>query len=358
MTLSRRQEARRLSEELLDDIELSRLPPMEIARKTSRLARLLDDVDAMEWLRHETGGYLTVDGVLPPNAWNAAVRSNRAFQEPDGSWKAMTTPLGQLQANMDAALAQIGAAVDQPVSLSSANPNQFVAAPPGNTIERANLRNYIGSQKELLDKVVGALHQYVSDRYQELRFGAAAETAFETVRAEVDSSIGSLIPEGLPKLTAALENAASDNPEQWANAAAGCRRLIKAAADALQPPGPPVDGHIMDEDHYINRLVAWIMEQTESETSAAMVEADLQYLDQRLHAATNAGHKGAHAEVTRVEASRYVTGTYLVLGDILRLRKTEAAETAPATGEAAEDAEPSPLSTTELSEQRAAPEQP
>src|SRR5204863_1302271 len=156
--------------------------------------------------------------------------------------------------------------------------------------------NFIGTQRELLDKVLGALHQYTSEQYQQLRFGAAVETAFETVRNEVDAAIGTLIPDGLPKLTVALENAASDNPEQWANAAAGCRRLLKAAADALQPPGPLLDGHVMDEEHYINRLVAWILGQADSETSAAIVEADLHYLDQRLHAAANAGHKGAHAE--------------------------------------------------------------
>jgi hypothetical protein len=33
----------------------------------------------------------------------------------------------------------------------------------------------------------------------------------------------------------------------------------------------------------------------------------------------DAGHKGAHAEVSRFDASRFVTGTYLLLGDILRI---------------------------------------
>jgi hypothetical protein len=47
---SRREEALTLAQELLDDIELSRLAPVDIARKTSRLARLIDDADAMQWL--------------------------------------------------------------------------------------------------------------------------------------------------------------------------------------------------------------------------------------------------------------------------------------------------------------------
>src|SRR3954452_3985470 len=110
MAISRRDEALHLAEQLLDDIELSRLPPMEIARKTSRLARLLDDAEAMEWLRHETGGYASVKNELPPPAWNAAIRSNRVFQADDGSWKALTTTLGQIQANIDASLAQLAAA--------------------------------------------------------------------------------------------------------------------------------------------------------------------------------------------------------------------------------------------------------
>ena len=51
-----------------------------------------------------------------------------------------------------------------------------------------------------------------------------------------------------------------------------------------------------------------------------MIGSDLEYLGHRLDAALDAGHKGAHAEVDRYEASRFVAGTYLLLGDVLRLR--------------------------------------
>lgn len=54
---SRRQAALALAEELLSDIELGELPPVALVRKTSRLARLLDDEDALGWLRYETSGY-------------------------------------------------------------------------------------------------------------------------------------------------------------------------------------------------------------------------------------------------------------------------------------------------------------
>ena len=75
----------------------------------------------------------------------------------------------------------------------------------------------------------------------------------------------------------------------------------------------------MGDSNYINRLVDWIQSNSDSATAASVVTADLAYLGQRLDAADSAGHKGAHAKVNRFDASRFITGTYLVLGDILRI---------------------------------------
>jgi hypothetical protein len=124
---------------------------------------------------------------------------------------------------------------------------------------------------------------------------------------------------------AELAGSAPAQPEDWASAAATCRRLLKAAADALRPPGPDRDGHNMDDAHFINRLIDWIGEQAASETAAEMISSDLAYLGRRLDAVLDGGHKGAHTEVTRFDASRFVTGTYLLLGDILRLSSDVAA---------------------------------
>jgi hypothetical protein len=298
---SRRQAAFALAEELLSNIELGELPPVALVRKTSRLARLLDDEEASGWLRYEISGY--PQKTLDPDAWAAAERSNRVTQRDDGGPGALISPVGELQAAVQAGLAQIAA-----------------SATTGNIIERNNVRSSVSQQQGVLDKVIGALHDYVAGRYEELRFGAAVETAFEVVRKEVDATITDLVPDALPKLSAAFESATSSNPEHWANAASTCRRLLKAAADALRPPGPHVDGHPMGEEQYINRLVEWIGKQAQSKTAAAMIRSDLEYLGQRLDAVQKAGSKGAHAEVDRFAASRFITGTYLLLGDILRLR--------------------------------------
>jgi AbiTii-like protein len=334
---TRRAEALTLSEQLLGEIELSALSPTDIARKASRLARLLDDGPAMRWLHFEVAGY---PDALDSTATQAAIRSNRIVTDRtpkpgDGPgpyyW---TQTLGDLTASIEASKLHISAATDPQVSLSSANPHQHIFAPKGNNDERWAVRNLIARQQATLDRIVGSIHTYVTERYQELRFGAAVETAFEVVRQEVDTNIGELVPDALPMLSAAFENATSDNPEHWASAAGTSRRLLKAVADSLRPPGPDVGGRKMGDGNYINRLVDWIMANSDSGTAASMVTSDLEYLGKRLDAADGAGQKGAHASVTRIEASRFITGTYLVLGDVLGLASgRETAEGGASQGE-------------------------
>jgi hypothetical protein len=150
------------------------------------------------------------------------------------------TSLSQLQAEIEAGKLQYAATADASYQVSSANQYQSVQVPRGNTIERNTLRQKIATNQALIDKVVGSIHEYVTNINLELRFGSAVESAFENVRKSVDGNITSLIPNAMPILTTALENAQTDNQVQWNNSAKACRDLIKAAADALRPVGQVV----------------------------------------------------------------------------------------------------------------------
>lgn len=217
---------------------------------------------------------------------------------------------------------QIEASRDAPVSISSANPSQYVSPPSGNTAERVAARSNAVEFQGRLDKLIGSIHQWVSEVFHELRFGSAVEDAFSVVRLNVDGKISSLVPEALIKLTSAFENSVSGNPEDWAGAASTCRRLIKSVSDTLRPPGEPVNGRMMGDGNYINRLIDWIVNHSGAgETYRDVIVADLEYLGRRLDSLADAGNKGAHAEVSQYEASRYITGTYLFLGDILMLHE-------------------------------------
>jgi hypothetical protein len=256
---------------------------------------------------------------MTSEAISAARRSHREADE----GRFWTAPLSELAAAVDASQLRLeglsGAAVSGEVSIAVDNNMRS---------ERNALHNNIQTWRGLLDRVVGSFHVYVAARYQELRFGSAVESAFEVVRRDVDGRIAGLVPGALPMIAAAFENATSTNPEHWANAAATCRRLLKEVADALRPPGPDVvqsSGRTikMGEGNYVNRLVDWIVQQSTSATARALIQAELEFLGRRLDAADAAGHKGAHDRVSLTDASRYITATYLLLGDVLALQEQD-----------------------------------
>jgi hypothetical protein len=318
VALNRRSEALKLAEEVLSDIELSTIAAPQIISKASRIARLLDDVEALTWLKYEINGY---PAKLDVQASACARRSGRAtVDEKTGNAAFWTQTVGQMQAEFDAGTLQLRSAADAPVSISYSNPNQYVGAPSGNARERGLLRTFVSQQMGIITKVIGSVHLYVAEVEVQLRFGEAVEGAFTTVRNTVDARIAELAPTAAVKFAAAYENASSGNAEHWANAASACRRLLKDIADTLRPAGPPVGKFAMTDDKYINRLIDWIINQKAmGETFRDVITSDLQDLGKRLDAFDDAGHKGAHAEVTQYEASRFITGTYLLVGDLLFL---------------------------------------
>jgi hypothetical protein len=297
-----------LAEELLSDIELGQIKPIDIARKASRLARLTDDVQATAWLNYEISGYPEGPDDLNMNEWSAALRSNRVYKvAEEGKTKeyARIHGLGELTASIASAEMQLA------VSAS------------GTYLERGNLRNEMVQNQKILDKIIGSVHLFTSTKYQELRFGAAVSSAFDALRDKVDSQINRLIPDALPILTTALENANSDNPLHWKSAAQACRDLIKFTADTVRPPGPPKNGREMTNNHYVNRLMDWMDSQSGSRTMKDLAKTDVEFLGRRLDAVTVSGHKGAHASVEKEDVLRYIIGTYVFLGDVLSLHNPE-----------------------------------
>lgn len=298
MTQTRREAALELATDILADLELTRTSPPDTLKKVSRLARLLDDEAATKWFSYEMQGY---PDPLTSEAFEAAVRSGRRLPPEEGKPAAVNTmSLSQLEMMKRATLLRIE------------NASSSIG-------ERAGAGREAMTSAGIEGRVLGCIHAYAAEKEVELRFGAAAESAFGVVRNAVDARIAELVPTAANNFSAAFENVASDNPEHWANAASECRRVLKAVADTLRPPGDPVNGREVGTDQYINRLVDWIGQQTLGGTLKEVVTADLTDFGKRIDALDDAGHKGAHSDVSQYEASRFIAGAYLLIGDILRL---------------------------------------
>jgi hypothetical protein len=333
MAKERTQEALELSEEILRNIELTEIQTQNIILKCLRLARILNDFESVEWLKHEANGFeMNKEGFLTSSAWKAAGRSGRRHfldmpvskgEVPKREERAFTQTVAVMEATIQASKERMAVAYDPDISISSQS--QYNAVLKNNAGERNSIANTIRDLTEKVEKVKGSIYQYVLNVNYELKFGNITEDIFTRKRIQVDALLKEICPESIQKFVSVYENLKSNNNEDWANAAHSCRRIIKDVADTLFPPsnqpfvkesGKSIK---IGEDQYINRLILYIEGKSGSERFNEIVGSHLSFIGERLDSINNAAHKGTHAEVTLAESERYIIYTYLVLGDILSL---------------------------------------
>lgn len=334
MIKDRNTEALELSEEILRNFELSEIPNQHIALKCLRLARLINDFDSIEWLTQEVNG-IEVDekGLVTKAGWAAAGKSGRRYFSKDPKDKsskpknieyAFTEAIAVMEASLNASMARMAVAHDRNVSLSS-NSTYTQTPGPGNANERKAISQSIVRNTERIEKVKSRLYQYVSNVNYELKFGEITEDIFSRKRKFVDNALKDIIPQSIQKFVSVYENLQSKNDEDWANAVHTCRRIIKEVADVLYPPSddpvtlPGGKKIQVGEEQYINRLIQYISNKSDSGSFKAIVGSHLRFIGERLDSVHSAANKGTHTEVTLEEAERYIIYTYLIIGDILSL---------------------------------------
>ncbi|MCY4580104.1 MAG: hypothetical protein OXD31_13800 [Chloroflexi bacterium] len=307
-------EALNLSAEILGDIELSRADLSIVILKILRLARLLNDYDEEKVFRWESSGYPYQGSKATSEVWSAAERAGRIYYQKakDGEshervmYAQSIDALGNM---LETQKMRIGAA--------------------DGASERAIAANEITRISQRIAHRRTYIYDYASRKHYELKFSNLVGDIFGRVRASVDSSIGDAIPDGVRKLSSVSDNLVSDNPEDWANAAHSCRRLLQDLADAVFPPQEETrtrqtDGKSKEiklgPDHYINRIVAFIEDSSDSGSYNAVVGSNLAFMGDRLDAIFSSTQKGSHSSITRREAERCVAYTYLLIGDILSLQ--------------------------------------
>jgi len=320
-----------LAETILSDLELSIIPLHNAYMKASRLARLLSDADQLSIFQYELSGYPSTPNGVNPDIWNLCRNAGRIYEEKTDKGEvkefAYTDSIEQLENSIETLKSRLDFGRPQPISISSANPNQYVV-PPGRNIQlegnlATSLRKTIGQVSSRRQYI----YRYCLDRAMELRVSTASEQIFEDYRKFVDGRISEVIPSELVKMESITTNLSSDNSEDWANALHSCRRLLHGLADKLYPPrvGENVERSGKNigigPEQYINRLVLYCEDNSSSDVYIKVVGSSLKFLGDRLDAAFDSVQKGSHSEVTLLEARRYVINTYLLIGDILMLNE-------------------------------------
>ncbi|MBW7955449.1 hypothetical protein H3C66_01840 [Patescibacteria group bacterium] len=314
-----------LTAQILSDFEYGELPLANIFSKALRLARITNNTKAIQWLRSELSGYGLSGQGVPPEEWKLGAISFRHYSVKEQKSEKLKTfmytqSIGQIEAEIDSAKAQLAVSTDPNVSISSSNPNQYVN-PSSNSFQRSQLKTDIVKWTGVKDRVKSAVYTYVLNVHYEYKFGNISESIFEERRRFVDIKLRELSPDALQEVVSAYDNLRSSNEKDWANVGTSIRRMLKAVADTLSPAQKPKksDKAVLTEDAYINRLINYIEGKSQSESFQSIVGSHLKYIGERLDALNGSGSKGTHHKLTKDEAKRLLIYTYLTIGDILQL---------------------------------------
>lgn len=324
-----RQSALQLAEELLGNIELRDISLSAVMLKCARLARLLNDENGRQAFAFEAGGYPATPNGVTESVFELARKTGRVYADKnkDGTVteRMKTASIESLEQAIDSNRAALLAAADPNVSISSSNPNQHVMNPIGNSQERSRLTNAIFESSKTVSQSRTYAYEYVAAAYYELQFARVASSIFDRISEQVGLRLIKEVPQASQKTSSISENLQSENPEDWSNAVHSCRRLLQDVADVLYPATEPklIDGKTikLGADNYINRLVSFVQESSQSERFEEIVGSTLSYIGERLDAVFRAAQKGSHSTISsRDEAERYVIYTYMTVGDILALK--------------------------------------
>ena len=326
------EEARDLAADILKDIELSKVDLAVVVLKTMRLARLLNDFDAEKLFRWEGSGYPVGEHGVSREVWSVANNAGRTYFSESKDGTASTERMykqsvGAVSSRLETAKLRIQAA--------------------DTYRERSTAVRDVALWTDRIVRGRSLIYDYALRRYYELKFSNAVGDTFGRIRSSIDSSIGSIMPDAVRKLSSVDDNLNSNNPEDWANAAHSCRRLLEELADAVFPPqderrirhdGDEAIEIKLGAENYKNRIMAFIDDSSKSESFEQIVGSHLSFMGERLDAILSAAQKGSHSTLTKREAERCVVYTYLLVGDILSLKDDSTANPQVSVGSIEEDA--------------------
>ena len=321
-----KEEALNLAVDILKDIELSRMPMSNIALKTSRLARLINELEYEKIFEYEAGGYPSGPNGVSPPVWKLAEIAGRVYLDKDKVSKMSKKSLSAIENLLASNKIALELAADKNISISSANPNQYVPSPITNMRERnARISNINELSDQLADRQ-SFIYAYTKEVYYKLKFSTLTDQVWLRLKNKIDTYISEIIPDEANKLSAIYDSLNDDNPEKWATALTTCRRMLQAMADNLYPPTKKAKKKgkttiKLGTEQYINRLMCYIEEKSTHETLDKITNSNLEYIGKRLDSIKDEACKGTHASVNKEEAERCFMHVYMIIGDILEIER-------------------------------------
>ncbi|MFH0963565.1 MAG: hypothetical protein V2A58_06095 [Planctomycetota bacterium] len=346
-----------LLHEAFELIDEPRCPVSKLIRKAARIARLREDADALIWLEWELtdgtiqqGRMTVLREILKERIGHYSVDelrqvSKRTLEEwlrhrEIRMWKLD----GSLESEPRVVLFSVPQLENTIKDLRSTSARALDPDPPHlaefyQPLARANAKvdsriYYDATATEferVLDRVRQRVYDFLSRTEREIEKGETCSGLIQRNAEYVEKRLQDLAPVALEQMQAAPTRLSDGTCESRSHALTSCRRALKSLADVLYPPSKEQvlgsDGKTrkLTDEKYASRLLQFIHENVGSTASSRLLEQELSGLANRLDRAHDLVNKGVHAKVTAQEAEQGVIQTYLVIGDILRVKEGNSA---------------------------------
>jgi hypothetical protein len=330
---------RLLIDRILDHLADPAVEVSVIVDEGLRLAALRRDYGNLWWLRVETIGIADkremasldteMAAVLEPSIWKA-MREKTLLDYMErrriAGDKSEDLVSAESVREVETALAGLVDLVESSRPAPGLHPQDLYFAVESHQKLKLKTQAGIHGRRLILGRIRTRLARFVSETESAIEFGQAATGAFERVRDVVDGMLLQIAPEALAKFKSANERAAEGDPEAGSQALVSCRRILVSLADSLYPATNAVvkggDGveRVMSEERYRNRLWQFISDNVPHDSARRLTQASLNETGGRLDILNDLASKGVHADVTAAEVDQCVVQTYLLAGDLLRLR--------------------------------------
>lgn len=335
-SLTKREQALEACDKVINGIEDGTISVSSSLLLCKKIARLVNDLDGLEWLNYEYGGYPNSGNGIPHSAWEIGAKHGRMFREKTEDGKIQefifTELCGELEVSIESDKKALNNFCTQGFSVSGetavlATKSMTNAV----TIATNNLRKNIKATERKLSILKSQYYDYAVRWQIDLQFGNTAQSVFEEYQEKVNRYYSLLPTTTLQKLNAIEDMMEDGNPERYAQVLASCRRLwsdmAKTLFDEILPnysdkvfktkSGKAID---VTGDHDNNKLSAVIETLQSKASNNTLVGSETIYLIDWIEQINRRQSAGVHSDVTREQAMQCIIHTYIALGDVLSLK--------------------------------------
>jgi len=325
--MTQQQEALRLLEEALKELESAKGSVLPAVQKLMRAAILVDQQDIRLWCSIQLGEHRYVSPLkdliaaftTQENANSEAVEKARAavLKKLEELGLKQTVHFTHEELNIKAGASGGGY---HSIGFIEERYADLVRTKRGNdgTYYKSDLNNHLNYVKR-------RAHGFSSALFNKFKFSGTVRNCFDVLKTAVDDKLLDLIPALAEQLMLAFKAVSSAKEEEWSQALTTCRRLLEGLADQLHPASSEsVKGRGLGQGQYVNRLWAFMDVAIESESNKELAKAHVDFLGAWLEKANKITNKGVHAEVQQLEAVKAIFHTYLVVADLLEYLKPSA----------------------------------